>query len=134
MKIGVIRRILKEDLAKADNSLPAWLDAMLYPLNQFITVVSQALSNNLTLKDNFFGRETTQAFTHGVELQIDPQVKTKVKGIFIQSIDASSADTATLISSWGWVTKSNGKIGITFNFLNGTSATKQNVTFFIQAT
>lgn len=135
MKIGVLKRILKEDLAKVGGDLPNWIDALLSPLNQFINVVSQALSNNLTIKDNFSGRLLSLEFTHGVEVSVDPQTKNRVYGVFVMAVEAAGAssagETATLIDSWGWVQKSNGKIGITFNFVSGSSSVKRDITLFL---
>jgi hypothetical protein len=119
MRLGVIRRILKEDLDKIE-ATPEWVGALLEPLNEFITKTSQALTNNLGFTDNFAGKSYTAKFTHAVELSINPQVKTRITGVIPLSVDTWGTDGAgalpTLISKWGWVQKANGNIGLTFHF------------------
>ena len=124
MKLGVIRRILREDLEKA-GSVPAWVDQLLYPLNQFISLATQALTNNLTFSDNFSGQQQTLTFTHGVEQKVNPTTSAKVIGVIplgVASLGTTSKGTApALISKWGWVYKADGTIGITFYFDAGSS-------------
>lgn len=119
MKLGVIRRILKDDLAKR-GEVPAWVDALLDPLNQFIGDCSQALTNNLTFPDNYSGKLLTLTFSHGTELAVNPNTKTRVTGVIPLSVGSygsgSDGAFATLIDKWGWVQKADGTIGLTFYF------------------
>lgn len=119
MKLGVIRRILREDL-EALEPTPKWIDALLEPLNQFIGTVSQALTNNLSFTDNFAAKKFQLEFTHATELSINPNTKNRVSGLVVAGVDSWGSDStgalATLISRYGWVPKSNGNIGVTFHF------------------
>lgn len=119
MKLGLLKRIPKEQLSKA-GELPGWIDALLDPLNEFIEKVGLSLQGRLTLEDNFLGKMVTQEFTSGTELEINPrnsnQANLAVQGILIlQSEDL-------LVTSWGWQRKTNGNIGVTVNFATGTIA------------
>lgn len=109
MKLSVVRRILREDLANS-GELPKWIDALLVPLNQFIDNVALALRTNLTLSDNIAGKFVQTAFVHNTELQINPLSQRKVIGII--PLDTSG----NAITSFGWSRKTNGNVGITFNF------------------
>jgi hypothetical protein len=109
MKLPVIRRILREDLAKS-GELPGWIDQLLVPLNQFIDQITLAIRNNLTLQDNVAGKYISTLFAHNVELQINPLSQRKVIGII--PLDSSGHP----IDRFNWGRKANGNIGITFYF------------------
>lgn len=120
MKLGVIKRILKDDLARSGD-LPGWLDQFLQPLNDFIEKVGLALQNRLTLSDNFSCKFVTQTFTSGVELQINPQrnltgAQVKPSGVLLLDPNGATVD------SFGWSRKQNGNIGVTINFVGATSS------------
>jgi hypothetical protein len=125
MILGTITRILKEDLAKGGAEVPAWVDSLIGPLNQFITGATQALRNNLTFRDNFDCKELTVKVTHGVEILVNPQSNRKVRGML--PLDASGE----IIDKHGFSRKSDGQIGVTFYFDGGSSSTKVNVTFVL---
>lgn len=120
MILGVVKRILKDDLARSGD-LPGWMDGFLQPLNDFIEKVGLALQNRLTFADNFSCKLVTQTFTSGVESQINPQKSAsgphvKPSGVFL--LDPNGA----VVSSFGWSRKPNGNIGITVGFLSAQSS------------
>lgn len=119
MKLGVVKRILKDDLAKSGD-VPAWVDVLLQPLNEFIEKVGLALQNRLTFADNFLSKKVTQTFTSGTELVINPQltgnINLKVSGVLL--LDASGAT----VDKFKWARKQNGNIGVTVTFSDVTSA------------
>jgi hypothetical protein len=117
MKLSLIRRILKEDLAR-QGEVPAWVDSLLNPLNDFINQVAIAFENNLTIKDNVLSKTLSLTFTSGTELEVNPQSSFKVFGILVP--DASGK----VVSGYGITSrKTNGNIGITINFASGGSST-----------
>lgn len=123
MILGVIRRILKEDLSRS-GEVPSWLDALLEPLNQFIDQVGVALQKNLTFRDNFACKVTTQTFTHAVEATINPQSKQKVTGV----IPLSGGEE--LIDAFGWRILSDGQIGVTVRFVDTSASADCSVILF----
>lgn len=124
MKIGIVKRILKEDLAKT-GEVPSWVDALIQPLNDAITRFAQALTNNLTLSDNMLGRQYTIELSHGVETVVNPQSRIRPLGILV--LDAVGSQ----IDSYGMDRKQDGTLGITVRFVGGSSGTKATVTFFV---
>ncbi len=71
MRLGTIKRISKEDMARKGD-VPAWIDPMLETLNEFIEKITQALNGNLTFADNFLCKEVEQEFTDATELILSP--------------------------------------------------------------
>lgn len=110
MIIGVVKRILKEDLSKQEKT-PNWVDNLLSPLNQFIEVVAQALQNSLTMKDNFSGRETTISVTDSLEAIINPGANNRVRGVVLMSASGE------VVTGFGWNQRSDGQIAVTLKFL-----------------
>ena len=109
MKIPVTRRISKEDLRGGE--LPGWIDGLLTPLNQFITTIATALQNRLTFEENFQAKVLEFSFQHDTELAINPQAgRLRVTGIL------PSYAGGAIVTGFGWTQKSNGNVGITFQF------------------
>jgi len=48
MKLPNVQKILREDVKEA----PSWLGSMLDPINNFMQIIYQALSKNISLQDN----------------------------------------------------------------------------------
>lgn len=122
MKIPVIRKVLKDDLARAGGDLPAWMDGFLYTLNQFIETVGSALQGRLTFADNVASKAVTLTFTHGVSQDVAVDQSQKVTGVLpvlvTQSTDTATA-TANIISGIRVTLKGNGVISIMVNFAGG---------------
>jgi hypothetical protein len=122
MKLGTIKRISRDDLAKSGGEIPKWVDAFLDPLNQFIEKVGIALTNGLTFDDNLLCKRTKLTFTHGVEQVVNPfpigSRNLAVVGVFPISAGNESID------KFKWITKTDGSIGVTFQFDGGTSSTQ----------
>lgn len=115
MKIGVVKRISKEDLKSKD--LPAWIDQLLYPMNDFITKVVVALQGKLTFQDNFSASVLDKKFESGTELEINPQSgNIRVSGVLPLYAGGKT------VTGFQWDYKSNGNIGVTFTFSGGGSA------------
>lgn len=49
MRIPIQQQLSRQDFPEA----PGWISGLLYPLNLFMTIVVNALRNQLTLQDNF---------------------------------------------------------------------------------
>ena len=115
MKLGLIRRISKEDLG---SDAPEWIDKMLEPLNQFISQVGTALQNRLTFENNFSANILDKKITSGVELEINPQAdRLRVRGVVPLYADG------VVIDKFGWNYKSSGNIGVNCTFDGGGSKT-----------
>lgn len=123
MNIPVVRRILKEDLQKT-GPVPAWVDALLSPLNEFIDQVALALRNNLTLPENMSGKLFSTKFTHNVELIINPGTTQKILGVIPLGFGTQS------LVSFSWSKKQEGGLGVTFGFGAG-GTTQDTCTIFI---
>jgi hypothetical protein len=108
MRLGVVRRILKETLQGGEK--PAWLEGLLSPLNQFMESVYLALNNGLNFQDNFSAKVVTQTFEHGVEREVNPQSRARITGIIVT--DAQNA----VVTGYGFTRKTNGKVGVTIKF------------------
>lgn len=116
MKIPSIRRILKEDLAKA-GPIPPWVDNLLDPLNEFIDTVVTSLRSNLTFADNFLAKEFSAEFTDAVAIKVNAQQnKNRVYGI----VPIASGDKA--IDSFSWSRNTDGTVSVTFGFTTAGSA------------
>jgi hypothetical protein len=121
MKLGIIKRILKDDLARS-GELPPWLDAFLQPLNDFIEKVGSALQNRLTFADNFLCKIVSQSFNSGVEYQITPNLtggNASLKVIAVLVLDAGGGT----VDKFRWSRKSSGNIGVTITFSDVASST-----------
>lgn len=115
MKLGVIKTIVREELSKF-GELPGWINPFLQTLNQFINAAGKALAGNLSFEDNFLCKVKTLDFTSGTEQPINPDTKLRVIGVI------PTACSGLVIDKFGWVLKSDGTIGVTFNFASGTTA------------
>lgn len=115
MKIGVIKTIIKEELTRFGD-VPKWMDAFLFPINQFINQVGTALKGNLTFDDNFLCKSKTIKFTSGVELEINPDSNLKVRGVLLLNFEGKNVD------KFSWRDKQNNQIGVTITFDGGGSA------------
>ena len=114
MKFGQFKRVLKEDLAKAGDELPKWIDVLLSPINLLIEQVAKALQNQLTFEDNFKAKEITLNFTSGVPIEINPTTS---------FAPTARAFGVLLLNSYGkavislvWENKNNGNVSVTINF------------------
>lgn len=121
MKLGTLRRVLKEDLSKAaSEALPKWIDALLGPVNEFIEKVGQSLQNRLTFEDNFYAILRTQAFNSGVELEVNAKAEfsgnARVYGMLLVSSEGQT------VISHVWAQKTNGNIAVTVTFASVASA------------
>jgi len=121
MKLGLLKRIPKEQLSKAGGELPNWIDALLAPLNDFIDKVGIAMQGQLTFEDNFLCKIVEQNFVSGSAKEINPrndgQGNLRVYGVI------PIASGTLKIRDFGWITKNNGNIDVTFDFASGTEAT-----------
>lgn len=129
MKLGTIKRISREDLAKAGGELPKWIDAMLDPLNQAIEKFGIALGGQLTFADNVLCKKVKIKFTHGVEQLVNP-FPTGVRQLTVEGVLPISTGDKTL-DKFKWVSKTDGSIGVTFQFDGGTSTTEATCTLII---
>jgi hypothetical protein len=115
MKLGVLKTIQREELSKYE-ALPKWMEPFLQVLNQFIGAVGLALKGNLTFEDNFLCKIKKLTFTHDVEQEINPESKIKVVGVLPQYAGG------LMVIGFQWTYKTNGNIGVKFQFAGGTEA------------
>lgn len=112
MKLGLFKRIAKEDLGGTD--IPDWVDGLLGVLNQNMENISTAMTGRLTFSDNFYSSTTQQTFTHNKQLIVNPG-KSNTRVIGVIPIYAASGYQ---IASFASVQQQNGSLGITLGFLN----------------
>lgn len=120
MKISVLKRIAKDDLAAA-GEIPKWLDALLLPLNQFIENVGRAVQGQLTLTDNFARKIVSQSFTSGVTYEINPLAGSSITGRTVAIIPGYLGGKT--LTGLQWDFKSSGNINVTLTFAGGGTAT-----------
>lgn len=123
MKLGTIKRISRDDLNKAGGEeLPKWIDAFLDPLNQAIERFALALSGGITFEDNFLCKRVKIKFTHGVEQLVNPfpQGSRNLSVIGVLPISCGNES----LDKFKWVSKTDGSIGVTFQFDGGLSDTE----------
>lgn len=122
MRLGVVKRVDKADLSKSakEDKLPAWVDALLTPVNEFIEKVGQSLQNQLTFRDNFLGKVVEVNFTHDTELEINPYPGTR--GSLRVSAVYHATTGSIFVTGFKWKALQNGNIGVTFRFDGDTEA------------
>ena len=138
-QLPIIKKILKEDLKTA----PAWIDALLYPLNTFMEGTYYALDKQLTIADNVNGNFSTITFitkgtygtasplTDGWEVQkITTSLIDKASTVLVGQVICLSdykPITSPVYVDWSWL---NGQVLI--NYMTGlTAGQKYSVTFLI---
>ena len=109
MKLPIIKSIRREDIATS-GEVPAWIDKLLGPLNQFIEQVGVAVTGRLSVGDNLAQKYITQTFTDNVELDVNPNDRRRVVGM----IPVYSAEK--IITGYNFIYKNNGNIGVTIKF------------------
>lgn len=133
-----IKRIIKEQLP---SDVQKWVDVLLIPINNFISQVTYALTNQLTLTDNFLATVKTvtigsgdfpYSFNHGLNVQptilFIGQIQEAVNGTPISNITVL---TTPAIAQWQL-----GSNGTSVQIINitGIDPTKSyNVTFVVIA-
>ena len=110
MKLGIIKTIIREDLARMEK-LPGWMDSFLQTLNQFISNVGTALNGNLDFKNNFSCKVKMMSLTHGVEQEVNPE-NNKLRVIGVACFNANGK----IIDKFGWRFLSNGNVAVTIYF------------------
>lgn len=90
-KINNIKRILKEQLP---SDVQKWIDNLLFPLNNAISQFTYALTNQLTISDNFLGsvksftlKNADFPFTFSHGLNVKPKI------VFIGQIQETTSGT-----------------------------------------
>ncbi len=118
MKLGLIKRISKEDMAM-HGQIPKWVDPMLETLNTFIDKVATALNGNLSFADNFLCKEFSQDFTSGTAYEINPQIdgRSQTRAYAVLPLDTNGAE----IDKFLWEKLDTGKIRVTFTFSAATT-------------
>lgn len=125
MKLGLIKRISKEDMAK-HGEVPKWMDPMLDTLNDFIEKTATAFNGNLSFGDNFLCKEHSQDFKSGTSYTVNPNIdgRTQTRPYGVLPIDTNGAE----IDKFLWEKLASGGISVTFTF---TAATTNKCTILI---
>lgn len=133
-----IKRIIKEQLP-AD--VQKWIDVLLIPINNFISQVTYALTNQLTLTDNFLATIKTvtlstaqfpYTFNHGLNVQ--PTIL--FIGQIQESINGTPVGSPAILTTPAvaqWVLGSSGSSIQILNITGLNSAKNYNVTFVVIA-
>lgn len=119
MRLGVLKRILQEDLNRTKDVDAKFL-ALLGPLNEFIEQVGTALTNKLTFADNFSVTERTVKLQHGIETEVNSQAgRMVVTGVLLTNPGAQ------MVTGFKWLKKNNGNIAVTVEFKEGPGTLSQ---------
>lgn len=121
MNLGVVKRILKEDLAK-NGDVPSWMDYLLQPLNEFIEKVGLALQNRLTFSENFLCKVVSQSFISGTVYQINPKLVSSQATLHVVGVVLMDPGGGT-VDKWFWSRNSNGNLNVSITYSDVTSAT-----------
>ena len=124
MKIGVISRILKEDLSKSGDEMPKWIDSLLSPLNQFVERVGAAVKGRLTVGENIAGTYIDQKLTSGTKTTLSVKDSRPIKGVWPVYAEAKQ------ITGWQFDYKDVGRIDFTITFSGGGTADTRILVFF----
>ncbi len=118
MKLGLIKRISKEDMAR-HGDIPKYMDPLLDTLNDFIEKVATALSGSLSFADNFLCKEHTQDFESGVAYTINPKVdgRTQTRAYGVLPLDTNGAE----VDKFLWQKLETGNISVTLTFSAATT-------------
>jgi len=113
MKLGLIKRVSKEDLA-AKGELPGWIDTFLDVLNDFIEKVTKALNGNLNFADNFLCKEHVQDFASGTAYTINPSIdgRNKLRVYGVLPLDCNGAE----LDKHKWEKLADGNVSVTLTF------------------
>lgn len=115
MLIRLVRRIAKEDLAQK-GELPAWIDSLLNPINNFLDNTISALRNGITFRDNVLCQVASQKFRHDVESEIQVNGPYKIQGMIPVMAEAD------FITGFKLTRKTNGNAGVTLKLSSGDEA------------
>ena len=125
MIIANVRRILREDLERSEK-IPAWVDNLIGPINEFLDVATTLLRGNVTFKDNFLCKQVSLEFTHGVSIPVNVgNSRSRVLGIIPLDCIGQALD------KWKMNRNDDGSVGITLYFDGGSSTTKATCTIII---
>ncbi len=118
MKLGLIKRISKEDMARYGD-IPKWMDPLLETLNTFIDRTTTALNGNLSFPDNVLCKEYSQSFTSGTAYTINPHLDGRPQancyGVLV--LDTNGAELDKLL----WSKLATGNISVTLTFTAATT-------------
>lgn len=120
MKLGILKRVSKEDLARSNEPLPKWLDQLLQPLNDFLEKAGNALQNRLSFNDNFYCKPLTLKFSDNVAQEINPRTdfakNARATGVLLVGTSGEK------VTSFTWEQLVNGNISVTIEFDTATDA------------
>ncbi len=118
MKLGLIRRISKEDMARYGD-VPKWMDPLLDTLNTFIERVATALNGNLAFPDNVLCKEFSQNFTSATAYTINPHLdgRPQANAYGVLVIDTNGAEVTKFL----WSKLASGNISVTITFSAATT-------------
>lgn len=124
MRIPAIKKLLMEDFQDQQS----WISKLLYPLNMFMTTVSNGLSNGLTIQDNMIAQVKT-ILVNGATPVTSFSWHYSTKPIGCLPVAASKSDgTAAANPSIQWV-YSAGLINIQISGLDPTKS--YYITFYV---
>lgn len=118
MKLGLISRISKEDMARYGD-VPKWMDPLLDTLNNFIEKVGTALNANLSFPDNVLCKEYKQDFTSGTAYTINPHLdgRPQANAYGVLVLDTNGAE----VDKFLWSKLATGNIQVTITFSAATT-------------
>jgi hypothetical protein len=106
VKIGTIKRIIREEL-QGKGDLPGWIDPFLITLNQFISVIGEAIQGKLTFEDNFQCRKVVLKFTSGTAQKLPSTGSLRIIGAIPTYFGGNTLD------KWKLSQNSDGSTSIT---------------------
>ncbi len=118
MKLGLIKRISKEDMARY-GEVPKYMDPLLETLNTFIDRVATSLNGNLSFGDNVLCKEYSQSFASATAYTINPHLDGRPNaspyGVLV--LDTNGAELTKVL----WSKLASGNISVTLTFSTATT-------------
>ncbi len=125
-----LRRILSEDFPQKYNDL---LDKLLYPINDAIESISNAMNNSLTVADNMSAQETvldiTTLPTASSPIYFRSTLKSPCRGITCIAADVTGSGTAPTGQPFFTFENAGNNIKVT-NITNLTSGTRYSLRIY----
>lgn len=112
MKLPAVQKILREDIKDP----PTWLGTITDPINNFMQIVYQCLSKNVSLQDNIacqvkeFTYITPSTYPTMDNISFPSTLKTKAIGLISMQIVNKSTHSPIMISTHIPWTEENGQI------------------------
>jgi hypothetical protein len=130
MQAPKLKRLNREDFKEAD----PWFERFVVLFNEFATVVTSALTKNLTVRDNLLSFERSSVFTFltsSTPVRLKNELSVPPTYVRIDQLNLYNS-SSTISSAWSytWKYRSQGEIEVSFQGLTASTQYELRVTVF----